>query len=280
MGGLVVRTYDNADVDAGGNNHSSPKRGVPQDVEIYMDDLISLVRGRILEPPRISLESLEERSKTDNFARFITIGHVIVFLVSAMGRLAGGLPISLLEVATLALIFCASCIEFFWWNKPLDLRTSTIIELSAEKCKEFRDKSEDLPLLPSEQTSAELDDYSHFWRRIFENPDFAYRAFHIAWVGCIFNCIHIFAWNASFPTLTERWIWRMASIVTCVVIVCNWLILFMKSHKLTSALVFATFSLIYLVARLYLLVEACISLRSVPKSIYDSPAWLNQMPLL
>jgi hypothetical protein len=280
MGGLIVRTYDDATVGAGEKDDSSTKRGVPQDHGIYMDDLIILVREKILEPPRISLHSLEERSKTDNFARFITIGHVIIFIISTIGRLASGLPISLLEVGTLAFVFCAACIEFFWWNKPLDLRTSTIIELNAEKSQEFRAKSEDLPLCPSEQTLGELADYGLFWRRMIESPHSSRRAVHIAWIGCIFNCIHIVAWNVSFPTLTEGWIWRIASIVACIAIICDWLIFFMKSHRLAMTLAFAVLSPVYLAARMYLLVEACIGLRSVPKSMYDRPAWQNEMPFL
>ena len=77
MEGLIVRTYDDVSVGAG-ENHDSTKRGVPRDQKIYMDDLIILVREKILEPPSISLHSLEECSKTDNFARFITIYHVMI----------------------------------------------------------------------------------------------------------------------------------------------------------------------------------------------------------
>ena len=279
MEGLIVRTYDNVSV-SGGEKHDSTERGVPQDQKIYMDDLIILVREKILEPPHVSLQSLEERSKTDNFARFITIIHVGIFIISTIGRLASGLPISLLEVGTLAFVSCAACIEFFWWNKPLDLRTSTVIELVTEKAQEFRNKSEVLPLCPSEQTLGELADYSLFWRRMVEDPHSARRAVHIAWVGCIFNCIHIVAWNASFPTKTECWIWRIASIVAAVTILCQWLVLFMTSHRLAMTLLFAVLSPIYLAARMYLIVEACIALRNVQKSIYDCPGWQNAMPFL
>jgi hypothetical protein len=280
MGGLIVRTYDDATVYVGGKDDSSTKRGVLQDVEIYMDDLIILVREKILEPPRISIDSLEERSKTDNFARLITMGYITIFIISTIGRLASNFPISLLEVGTLAFVFCASCIEFFWWKKPVDLRTSTIIELSAEKSQKFRAKLEDLPLYPSEQTLAELEDYTLFWSRMIDNPDSARRAVHIAWIGCIFNCIHIVAWNASFPTSIEGWIWRIASIVACVAIICEWLILFMKSHRLAMALAFAVLMPVYLAARVYLLVEACVGLRSVPQSMYDCPSWQSEMPFV
>lgn len=279
MGGLIIRTYDELPVGAG-DKHDLTERGALRDQIIYMDDLIILVREKILEPPHISLHSLEERSKTDNFARFITIGHVIVFIISTVGRLASGLPISLLEVGTLAFVFCAACINYFWWNKPLDLRTSTVIELSAEKAQKFRAKTEDLPLYPSEQTLGELADYSLFWRRMIDDPHSSRRAVHIAWVGCIFNCIHIVAWNASFPTMTEGWIWRTASIVAAIAIVCEWLIFFMKRRKLAMLLAFAVLSPVYLAARMYLIVEACIALRRVPKSVYDCPGWQNEMPFL
>lgn len=278
MEGLVVRTYDVA-VNAGEKDKPTELR-VTREQKIYMDDLIILVRQNILEPPQISLHSLEERSKTDNFARFITITHVIVFLVATIGRLVSGLPISLFEVVTLAFVFCAVCIEFFWWNKPLDLRTSTKIELSTAKAQEFHEKLKDLPLRPSEQTIGEALNYKLFWRRMVDDPQSARRAVHIAWVGCIFNCIHVVAWNASFPTNAERWLWHIASIVASITIVCNWLIFFIKSRRLKMALAFALLSPVYLAARMYLIVEACIGLRSVPKRIYDCPGWQNEMPFL
>ena len=61
MGGVVIRT-----------NHEARDDKKSDVYTIYMADLLILLRERIIGVPDISLEDLKERSKTDNFARFIT----------------------------------------------------------------------------------------------------------------------------------------------------------------------------------------------------------------
>jgi len=277
MGGLVVQPNGQSPTEA----HINPygREGTLQHT-IYMDDLLILLRSKVIQLPVITDEELEERSKNDNFARFITAFHVIIFVAHTFGRLGSGLPVSELEVATLAFVCCAAAIEFFWWNKPLDLRSFTVIHVAAEKKQAFLSLFKSLSLCPSEQALAEQGDFKKFWQRMIASGDSVKRAIHIVWIGCIFNGVHIMAWNFQFPTLVERWLWRCCSLIACAAIVEQYLSFFLGQRKLTLLLTGGLGSPLYLISRLYLMVEACVSLRSVPPAMYESSAWQNELPFI
>ena len=112
-------------------------------------------------------------------------------MINTIGRIASRLSISLLEVGTLAFVFCAVCIEFCWWSKSLDLRICTIIELSHEQQRRFLQIVNELPQCPSEQALAERGDYKFFWRRMIEQGNSGTKLVHVAWIGCIFNAINL-----------------------------------------------------------------------------------------
>lgn len=120
-------------------------------------------------------------------------------------------------------------------------------------------------------------------------------------VTMIYGAIHVALWNAHFPTKTESLLWRISSVtVTCFglayaatiatyplrirmlrgsIIVCCcipapiqvFLATFRYEVLLECALVFA---------RIYLVVEAFISLRSQPRSVYSNPDWTRYIPHL
>lgn len=83
---------------------------------IRLSDLMLLLEGGVMAVPEIALRDLSQRSKSDRSAAVVTTVQVVYFVVLTLGRLASGLPISILEVSTLAFIFCAVFIQFFWWH--------------------------------------------------------------------------------------------------------------------------------------------------------------------
>lgn len=62
---------------------------------------------------------------------------VLWFLVEMIGHIASPLPLTPLKISILAFISCAAATEFFWWNKPLDLRSVTVIPIAEEKTRDF-----------------------------------------------------------------------------------------------------------------------------------------------
>ena len=244
-------------------------------ITIRLDDLILLMRADLLPLPNIHIRDLEERSKNDQFARFITALQVLHFVVHSVGRLASNLPISTLEVSTLAFVCCAAFVEYFWWNKPLDLRTATVTTLSPDKHVHFISILPRLRFNTPEQDLAETRSFKLFFDRILRD-EMRRSIIHVVWIGCIFNGIHVLAWNFFFASETERLLWQITSIGACGSIVLAWAVTFLRSK--VPRLVLLGLCSIYCICRIYLIVEVFVGLRSVPEALYSSAAWQNIFP--
>lgn len=173
---------------------------------IRLDDLILLLKADLLPLPNIHIRDLKERSKNDQFATIVTSLQVLYFVVQSVGRLGSNLPISTLEVSTLAFVCCAAFVEYFWWNKPLDLRTTTVTTLAPDKHVQFISIMPRLHFNIPEQDLAEINGFQQLFERVL-GDETRRRTLHAVLVGCLFNGIYIFAWNFSFASETERLLW-------------------------------------------------------------------------
>ncbi|KAL8843031.1 MAG: hypothetical protein Q9176_002334 [Flavoplaca citrina] len=68
--------------------------------------------------PNISKEDILDKNKSDNVSKLLSILQALWMLTQIISRLYNKLPITLLEVNTLAHIICAIIIYSLWWNKP------------------------------------------------------------------------------------------------------------------------------------------------------------------
>lgn len=68
--------------------------------------------------PKISKADILDKSKSDNLSKIISVVQALWMLAQIIGRLIADLPITLLEVNTLAHIMCAMIIYILWWDKP------------------------------------------------------------------------------------------------------------------------------------------------------------------
>ncbi|KAL8846034.1 MAG: hypothetical protein Q9221_008847 [Calogaya cf. arnoldii] len=68
--------------------------------------------------PRISKEDILDKNKSDNVSKLLSVLQALWMLTQIISRLYSKLPITLLEVNTLAHIICAIIIYSLWWNKP------------------------------------------------------------------------------------------------------------------------------------------------------------------
>lgn len=78
--------------------------------------------------PKISLDDIRERSKSDTFAKLIVCTQVTWFLFQSFARVATRLPLTLLEVHTMTHIACALLIYATWWMKPYGIESPILIE--------------------------------------------------------------------------------------------------------------------------------------------------------
>ena len=80
--------------------------------------------------PFLSKDEIWDKSKANSLAKAIVCIQAVWFCAQVIGRLVQGMPISLLELNTLAHALCALLVYLLWWSKPLDIQEPTVISAS------------------------------------------------------------------------------------------------------------------------------------------------------
>lgn len=265
-----------------------------QDSLFYLDAqvLCKLRREKIIPKlPSITMEELEDKSKSDSFVKAIAIVQISWATLQIITRAARKLPISQLELAVLAFTACAVVIYGLYWTKPKGIRYTTtvlqyqhqipletLIEIQKRKYHSF------IQQFFGNQGQGE-------WRGPIRNDSIRDRSSeHVGiWLitaltlGAVLFCgIHVAAWNFTFPTRTEAIFWRCASIYATA-----FMPIFLMLVTIATALEFLTdiiakavaplVSILYLVARLFLLVEVFRTLCFLPHRAYLS-TWATNIP--
>jgi hypothetical protein len=68
--------------------------------------------------PEISREEIQDKNKADHLAKTVVCVQAAWFSVQTIGRACQHLPVTLLEINTLAHVVCALLVYLLWWNKP------------------------------------------------------------------------------------------------------------------------------------------------------------------
>ena len=77
--------------------------------------------------PYLSPEQIKDKSKADGLKKFLVCAQATWFCVQCIARLSQSLPLSLLELNTVAHALCTLVIYLSWWHKPLDVEEPTLI---------------------------------------------------------------------------------------------------------------------------------------------------------
>ncbi|MCJ1399126.1 hypothetical protein MMC11_002328 [Xylographa trunciseda] len=72
-------------------------------------------------------EDLHDKSKSNGIAKGLAIVQISWLVAQCLARAHHGLPISELELGTIAFVACTTLSYAFWWHKPMDIRTVTTI---------------------------------------------------------------------------------------------------------------------------------------------------------
>ena len=296
--------------------------------------LVYLVDRKHIAYPPVDQDTIRDKNKADGFARVITLTQMTWFSVQCIARAVQQLPMSTFELSTIAFIFCSLNMFFFWFHKPLDvevpitLRTETrIADILVEAGDRARKPYKSTPLDflgPPEQTTSiialckyglgvifgfDKEPVSRPVKTFLNSRTTPYRgitllemlygiAFELVYFG-----IHLAGWNFTFPTSTERTLWRVASlqllgvllfylaIITIFTYYYNNIARAMFGKSVTSMLgiahicprwliIVAYYPVIiaYGTARTYILVEAFVSLRALPLGAYTSVDWADFIP--
>jgi hypothetical protein len=108
--------------------------------------------------------------------------------------------------------------------------------------------------------------------------------------------LHATAWNEFFPTWQERLLWRISSVIVATTAVAVVALFILGSiimdrtgifsgpvgksvrHNIVDPVFGCLVTLCYVCSRIFLVVEAFISLREVPIEVYKTPLWSQLLP--
>ncbi|KAF7971163.1 hypothetical protein HWV62_21988 [Athelia sp. TMB] len=259
------------------------------------------VKKGSLELPKKS--EINDKSKGDAFSKAVASLQTIWFVMQSIARPIQHLPLTELEVVTLAYTAIHIAMLYFWWSKPLSVsrpvrvlgqHTSTAKDCEATRINEptktirfvdplasllkavmgAQDDEVDLSKLQSVPTfyAGKPDDMQILW------------ADAIALVfAMVFGAVHCAAWSFAFPTHSEKLIWRIASValvgVPAIYIALIILYAFelkrLVKHFLLLSLVGIPF---YIAARIALFVLAFTTLRSLSPEALETVHWTTIIP--
>jgi len=229
--------------------------------------------------PDLPSSLIEARGKADGLAKILICLQILWMFIQTIARKAYGLPITLLEIHTLTHIVAAIMLYGIWWYKPQGIAEAFVIDLGeCETC--IRTVLSSGTLQMDEGEKGMMSDSP------YHTPTGSVSGYLLvfALLGITNGAVHATAWNAHFPSLVEHQLWRIASCVmggVCVIICVFYSGAddYIESRSKTCGdWTFGIgFGLFYL-SRLYLVVEAFISVRSLPVGAYDTIAWVTFLP--
>ncbi|KAH8796467.1 hypothetical protein BGZ57DRAFT_8100 [Hyaloscypha finlandica] len=254
--------------------------------------------GQLPKMPLISADDINDKSKTDSFARVVSVAQITWIVAQVLTRVVRRLAVSQLEIAVVAFSTCAIIIYILHWKKPKSVlipctvltfpgpipleitHKESIIEENESMLQKIFGKGYDTPRPLSQKNGCPIPNDVVPKSLARRNDTFAYFLLGFG-LGCsVFGGIHVAAWNFTFPTKVELILWRVASIYSTVFFVLFLMLIFLlvrfdwfgiQMRKLVSSL--------YVLARVFMIVEMFRTLCFLPPDAYTS-TWATNIPHL
>lgn len=231
MGGFVLRTKD--------------------DVTFPIDakQLLYLITEGHLDLPKLDKRMIADRNKVDGALRVITMFQILWFVINLCGRAAQQLTITCVELTTAAFIVCSIGTLFCWAQKPSDIAVSETLQsektieeiLGARMHEPYRQTPLDFISRKEWPWSIYWSNWINILRNLgivfappgkpvdrFENTIARELPGATIWVflgvTAAYSAVFICGWNYSFPTPTEQFLWRAASITMMGSLIAYWAI--------------------------------------------------------
>ncbi|OQO04191.1 hypothetical protein B0A48_10801 [Cryoendolithus antarcticus] len=250
----------------------SEHRGI---VHLWPESFIHLLKqdpANVL-PQLLTNEEIADRSKSDMFTKTVILVQVCYFCITLFTRWAKRIPVTPLEVATIAYTTCSIFTYGLFLYKP---QGATVVKMVAH----YDTK---LPEPLSLVLGAELTTNRTSILQPISNND----SDHIpklstvpilALTSALFGAVHLAAWDSTFPSTIERWIWRVAAMISMVALIPLWPLSFLPDSGafVVSLMLFGPIC-IYALARLVLIVEMFRSLAYLPPEAFIA-TWTTNVP--
>lgn len=238
--------------------------------------------GIISAIPRVTDEEIMDKSKGDWVTKALAILQVTWLWIQLIVRTTQRLTATQLEIMTAAFATCSVITYALYFQKPKDVKTR--IRIQAARYPNVQEMADMGSLGPTavwfQRIHLQLgnDNYHHK-----EGKDTApFLIIMCGFIGMVFGSVHFACWHSHFPTLGEQLGWRIACGILLVIPVpiCSLMLLdhYLESRrrkkrsKTQPGMVLLEISYllkgVYVLARLYMMVEAGRSLYYQPKESF------------
>lgn len=175
-----------------------------------------------LKDSSLSKQEIDDRSNGDCLVKTFTTLQILWLVISVTTRTSCGLPISQLEICTVAFSIVAIATYLTNWAKPKDVACAlAIVKINpshAETCKGFIMRGQSCTNRLMKLAGPGQDGSSRILNDSFRMQDhginFRTLSCALTFSTTIFGTIHCIAWRTEFPTGVEKVLWLVASILS------------------------------------------------------------------
>jgi hypothetical protein len=223
-----------------------------------------LAAGELLPTARFLNEKIKALSKSDKLAKTVVCFQVSWLVLQTIARRIERLPITLLELNTIAQVWVTLVLYWLWWNKPQGVAEA--VEVDFSDCKKCLTLLRDAELVSKSSTG---------WAGLENQIESNIKVLGlIPLVMGVYIAIDALGWNAYFPCRAEMIVWRVS---VCVFV--GGMIVFLAGLLLDTLNAIMIFSIIFgVLGRTGLTIEAFTNLRSLPLGAYSTPSWTDMLP--
>jgi len=217
----------------------STLEGQERRLRLSPDVLYSLAsEGYFIQPPKD--REIIAKSRLDQLGVLLVVLQVGWLLLQTISRASQKLPISELEIATIAICFAAIVNYTIWWNKPKDPEGPIVVQLNLREVSlpvynilrhslettrgramnvlapmkillSFRDlergRGRGLGVGQGQEISQGQEQETGQGQEIEQDLHLTTLFGILALESLVFCGIHFSAWNWSFASLAEKWLW-------------------------------------------------------------------------
>ncbi|KAJ7252978.1 hypothetical protein C8J57DRAFT_1077116 [Mycena rebaudengoi] len=237
----------------------------------------------------VDAASIMDRSKGDALSKGVALMQSFWFIIQCVTRLSQHLPLTEIEVVTLAFAVINIFIWLLWWGKPLDAQTTIPIGPVVDDAEpEAAPNSSSRPMRWVLAAIYGSEDYNPassncvplLWSPPMQ-PHFIPAFILETLAAVIFGAIHCSAWAAVFPSTVEKWLWRMCAVLVTAIptlmgLAQMWTNSAVHSRLLTISL--AGTLLLYILFRILLIVLPFTTLRILSANDLIDVDWTAFIP--
>ena len=248
---------------------------------------------------------IKDKGKSDGLAKSLILVQTSWFVMQCIARAIEHLPVTHLEIVTLAYAAMNFVIYVFWWNKPLNVNRPVRVFRKSDveepiEARRLASKANDdgfekifMFIAGAQDEGVNLsgeDRVPRFWANSTENNALI-ADIMVLGVGVCFGAIHCIAWSFPFPTQVELLMWRISGVaitaitfnIPLIIGLAGWLehMDFNTSAGIIGDIAILSIlsgGILYVIARVFTLVLAFTSLRDLPPGAFDTVHWTTFIP--